>query len=228
LHTFYAPILPPNGGPVLLEDEEARHLKVRRLRPGEGVRLIDGHGGFAIGRYDSGVTVSAEARLEEPPPATQLVLLQAFLPAEKLDWAIQKATELGADRIIFYRAERSVAKRDKPERWERLVRESSKQCGRARFPAVFAVDSLSEAVSKAACERLWLCDGAGSRPGMDGAPATAGIIVGPEGGLTDAEKATAVSAGAVMVRLGPWTLRSETVSSAGLALLQYAYGSPNP
>lgn len=227
MHTFYAPVLPASGGPVELEADEAHHVKVRRLRPGEAVRLIDGAGGYAEGRYVGGATVEAEPRREQPGPAVHLTLFQAALPPERLDYAIEKAVEAGADRIVVFLPERSALGKRNPERsdrWSRIAREAAKQCGRARFAEVEAAAGLTEALAAHPCDLLWLTDPAGTRPEFP-AVTRAGLVVGPEGGLTDAEKAVAIHAGAVAVTLGPYVLRSETVAPAGLALLQYGYGS---
>lgn len=228
MHTFYAPALPAHGGLVELEADEAHHVKVRRLRPGEAVRLVDGAGGYACGRYERGATIAAEAKQIESEPAVRFAVFQAALPPERLDYALEKAVEAGADLLVVFLPERSGLGKRKPERadrWRRIAREAAKQCGRARFPEVEAAGALAEALAARPCDLLWLTDPAGARPEFPGGVARAGLVVGPEGGLTDAEKAAAQNAGAVPVKLGPWILRSETVAPAGLALLQYGYGS---
>jgi 16S rRNA (uracil1498-N3)-methyltransferase len=232
MHTFYLETLPPEGGLVRLDKEEARHARVRRLRAGEAVRLVDGLGGRAEGTALDEDRIEAGARGEEPLPHTELVLLQALLPAEKLDWAIQKAVELGAGHIIVYGAERSLGgdrAGKKEERWARLIREASKQCGRARFPhAVFAGDLESAVGLAGESTRLWVADALGGRPDFAMPPARAGLrvglIVGPEGGFAPAETAFLQAKGFAHLSIGPWVLRSETVAAAGLALLQYGYG----
>lgn len=228
MHTFYAPALPAQGGPVELEADEAHHVKVRRLRAGEAVRLVDGVGGWANGIYTSGATIEAAPKQTEPAPAVRFAVFQAALPPERLDYAIEKAVEAGADAIVIFLPERSALGKRKPERadrWRRIAREAAKQCGRARFSDVEAAGSLAEALAAQPCDLLWLTDPAGARPTFPSGVAQAGLVVGPEGGLTDTEKAAAHNAGAVPVTLGPWILRSETVAPAGLALLQYGYGA---
>lgn len=228
MHTFYAPALPAQGGPVELEADEAHHVKVRRLRAGEAVRLVDGAGGWASGRYASGATIDADPKQTEAAGAVRFAVFQAALPPERLDYAIEKAVEAGADSVIVFLPERSALGKRKPERadrWRRIAREAAKQCGRARFPDVNAAGSLTDALAAHRCDLLWLTDPAGARPAFPAGMKSAGLVVGPEGGLTDAEKSAAQNAGALPVTFGPWILRSETVAPAGLALLQYGYGA---
>jgi 16S rRNA (uracil1498-N3)-methyltransferase len=227
MHAFFAPALAAPGQTVPLARDELQHLRARRIRLGEAVRLIDGRGGYAEGVYDGAAGVTLRAAGTEPEPAVTLVVVQAALPSDTLDWALEKSVEAGAHAIIVFEPARSaLGKRpaDRTERWVRLTREACKQCGRARFPAVTAAPNLAAALASAQCDRLWLADGAGAAPAFGPPPRRAGLIVGPEGGLDDAERAAAASAGAVKVSLGPWVLRSETVAALGLALLQYGYG----
>lgn len=229
MHTFYVPVLAPVGQAAVLAGDELRHLRVRRIREGEAVRLVDGAGGSADGTFEAGDRVRVQAVTQEPLPAVTFVVLQAALPAERLDWALEKAVEAGAHEIVVFEAERSaLGKRqaDRHDRWTRAVREACKQCGRARFPQVTFAASLDEALRVARCDLLWLADAAGARPQFGAPPARAGLLVGPEGGWTDREREAAIAAGARRVTFAPWVLRSETVAPLGLALLQYGYGKP--
>jgi 16S rRNA (uracil1498-N3)-methyltransferase len=232
MHTFYVPQLPAEGGTVTLDDDEARHIRARRLRPGEAVKLIDGAGNFALGTYKSGDQITADRPRAQPEPATALHLIQAWLPAEKLDWVLQKSVEMGASSIVIFQPERSAGgsrRAERTDRWERLIREAAKQCGQARFPRLEVHANLADALANPP-PVLWMMDAEGTRPDfpVSAAPARAALLVGPEGGLSPEEKELALQAGAVKVRLGPWVLRSETVAAAGLALLQYGYGSEQP
>ena len=229
MHTFYAPQLPAEGGTVKFDDEELRHVKSRRLRPGENIRLIDGAGGWANAVYKGADQCLAEPAAAQPLPATPFHLIQALLPAEKLDWALQKSVELGVSAITVFQPERSSMggrKVERTDRWERLIREAAKQCGQARFPGIQFHADLAAALA-APQPLLWMLDAAGARPAFPmPAPTQAALLVGPEGGLSPEEKKCALLAGAVSVRLGPLILRSEPVAAAGLALLQYGYGEP--
>lgn len=229
MHIFYAPQIPAEGGLVTLDDEELRHVKSRRLRPGENVRLINGSGGWANAIYKGADQCLADPVVTQPEPATKFHLIQALLPAEKLDWALQKAVELGAASIAVFQPDRSSMgsrKVERTDRWERLIREAAKQCGQSRFPPIQFHADLAAALSTP-FPVLWMMDAAGGRPALPmPAPKQAALLVGPEGGLSPEEKKCALIAGAVLVRLGPLVLRSETVAAAGLALLQYGYGEP--
>lgn len=228
MHIFYAPLLSAEGGPVKLDDDEMRHVKSRRLRPGEHVRLIDGAGGSANAVYKGADQCLAEPVAYQPEPATAFHLIQALLPAEKLDWALQKAVELGAAAITVFQPDRSSMgsrRVERTDRWERMIRESAKQCGQARFPTIQFQNDLAAALATP-LPLIWMMDAAGARPVFaPPAPAQVALLVGPEGGWSPEERKCAVAAGAVSVRLGPLVLRSETVAAAGLALLQYGYGS---
>ena len=227
MHTFFITALPPEGGTVQLDRDEAHHLRVRRLRPGETVRVVDGQGGFAVGPYVEKECIELGPRQEEALPRTALVLAQAWIPAERLDWSIQKAVEVGAAEIVVYGAERKVMKKGRAEqregRWQRIVREAAKQCGRARFPSIAFVPDLASLLQDVAVDVWWMAEQASTRPVFKGQPRRAGLVVGPEGGFSATEREQLHAAGAHAMRLGPWTLRSETVAPAGLALLEYGY-----
>ena len=227
MHTFFMTPLPPEGGPIRVDKDEAHHVRVRRIRPGETVRLVDGEGAFAWGRYEGEDRFHLQPRAEEALPRTALVLAQAWIPAERLDWAIQKAVESGAAEIVVYGAERKVMKKERAQqregRWQRIVREAAKQCGRARFPSIAFVPDLASLLQDVAVDVWWMAEQASTRPVFEGQPRRAGLIVGPEGGFSATEREQLHAAGAHAMRLGPWTLRSETVAPAGLALLEYGY-----
>ncbi len=230
MHTFYHPDLPAGGGPIDLEADEQRHLQVRRIREGESFRVVDGRGGIAEARLEGKRQVIVAPRDEQPQPSLRLILAQALLPADRLDWALQKAVELGADRILVYGAEHASLRGEranrKEDRWSRLIREAAKQCGRARFPTAGYVPDVTAAFEAEPEANWWVADQAGTDPGGEAGVTAAGLVVGPEGGFSEAERALFRSRNLPVLRLSPWTLRSETVAAAGLALLQYAYREP--
>ncbi|MGH9443408.1 MAG: RsmE family RNA methyltransferase [Thermoanaerobaculia bacterium] len=214
------------GEAVRLSDEERRHARARRLRAGSAVRLID-----AAGRVGSG-TVSRldgeilEIRVEdvrEPEPAnTSITVLAPVLRSTRLSWLIEKATELGAARVLLVdssraqgdRAERAAGER---ARFVRLAREAAKQCGRSTFPSVEGPVPFSEAIACPSDRRL-LLDASGAEFPASVRERKVAIWVGPEGGFTPDEISAAGSAGWERVRLPGATLRAETAALAGLAL----------
>ncbi len=228
MHTFFVEQLPPEGGIVALDPDESRHLKVRRLRAGEAVRAVDGRGGRAQGRYLARNELELEKPGLQPPPQTRLVLLQAAIPAERLDWALQKAVESGVSAVYVYGAERKAGKDlgRKEDRWGRIAREAAKQCGRADFPPIRWQADLSAALTAEPLEHVWMADRGGERAHFgDTSPAAVGLVVGPEGGFSPGEREVLQQAGARAMTLGPFTLRSETVAPAGLAVLHYGYAA---
>lgn len=226
VHSFYVPHLAPGGGHMQLDADEARHAKARRLAVGESIRVVDGQGGYAQAIFAGGDRVETGARQVEPESATALILLQAVIPAERMDWALTKAVEAGVHEIIAYQPAHSALgkrKATRNDRWMRLMREAAKQAGRARFPSIDVAADLSSAITAAHAEIMWLADAEGGRAQFGPAPARVAVIVGPEGGLDADERQQALIAGAVPISFGPWILRSETVAVAALALLQYGY-----
>ncbi len=248
MHRFFADRLA--GSEVRLPASEAHHaLNVLRLRVGAEVELLDGRGASALGRIAEAGHGRAVVRLERhlPPverPGPVLHLAFATPKGKRLDWLLEKATELGAASLQPVLFERSVAGGDltaaKRERWLAHCIAAAKQSGlnwlperRAPLPladllagSLPPVRLLGEASDDALPVRQAL------RPPQSGNPnakpetrnpeseirdVESAILIGPEGGLTDGERAAAVGAGFVPVRLGAATLRIETAAVALLA-----------
>jgi 16S rRNA (uracil1498-N3)-methyltransferase len=228
--------LPPErieGGRGLLGPEARRYLAdVLRLAPGAALEVFDGRGG----RYRAEIEPGFEAvrlgpREEAPAAGLELALVVALAKGEKMDLVVQKATELGVARVLPFEAERSIvrlrsAKGDeRAGRWRRIASEAARQCGRADVPEVLAPSSLDAALAALApgARTVAFHPGGGPLPPWPGVPAMA-AIVGPEGGLTDAEVRACEAAGAVRAGLGPRVLRAETAAIVAVALLQARYG----
>ena len=231
--------LPPERiGPSRAElTDAARHYlsHVLRLGPGASVELFDGRGAAWDATIEPGLAgLALGPRREIAPGGAALHLLVALAKGEKLELVVQKATELGVARVAPFAAERSVVQLDAEKgearavRWRRIAEEAARQCGRADVPEVAAPTSLAAALA-ALPEgvRLLVLHGEGGAPlgalGLEGAAAVA-AVVGPEGGLTEAELSACQAAGAVRARLGPRTLRAETAAMAVVALLQALVG----
>ena len=210
----------------------ARHVQVRRLQPGEALVLFDGRGGewrarvHAIGRQAVQVEPMAhEAAERELVPAVTLIV---GMPAnERMDWLVEKATELGAAALQPATCERSVLRLEgeraarRRAHWQALAVAAAEQCGRTRVPQVHAVRDLGEILPGCAPDaRRWLlspvAQAAPQRP-TDKGPLI--VLSGPEGGLAPAEEAAARAAGFEAVGLGPRVLRAETAPLALLAWL---------
>ncbi len=239
-HRFYAEEEASCPACFLLSPEDTRHaLRVLRLREGDGIEL------FAGGlRYEAVLDSPAPdgritARVLRPLPSTephlQLTLFQGLPKADKMEWIIQKAVELGVHRIVPVRMSRCVVRledRDVPrklERWQRIAREAGKQSGRCVIPEVAPPvdwkDLPALAATLDACAVPWEeCGGTGPRAFAGAHPElhSLGIVIGPEGGI-DPEEMALLSA-CTPITLGPRILRTETAGLAAAAAFLALYG----
>jgi 16S rRNA (uracil1498-N3)-methyltransferase len=222
-----------DGARGFLGPEARRYLAdVLRLAAGDRVEVFDGRGG----RYDAVIEAGFEAvrlgpREEAARAPVELTLVVALAKGEKMDLVVQKATELGAARILPFAADRSVVRleRDKGEeraaRWRRIAEEAARQCGRADVPEVRAPADLAAALAGLApATRLVVFHPGGAPLAQVAAAPCIAAVVGPEGGLTDAEVGACEAAGAHRASLGPRVLRAETAAIVALALLQARHG----
>jgi 16S rRNA (uracil1498-N3)-methyltransferase len=215
---------------------EARHYlaDVLRLGPGAPVEVFDGLGGRYLGTLEDGLeTVALGPRQEARAGAPRISLLFAMARGEKADLVVQKATELGAARLVPFAAARSVVRLEpsraeaRAGRWRRIAEEAARQCGRADVPAIAAPAGLDAALAglPPGTESFVFHPGGASLSQVDAAGAAAlAAVVGPEGGLTEEELAACRRAGAIAVSLGPRVLRAETAAIVAVALLQVRFG----
>jgi len=170
-----------------------------------------------------------------PEPRREVVLALALIAREPLEWAIQKATELGVAHIRLLRTERTLAPAPDPsrlQRWRTIAREAAEQCGRGRVPTIAAPVPLAE---------LWMSPGAGPvvvlgeheeelglHRALPSPFSEVTLVVGPEGGFTRDEIAAARAAGASIASLGPRQLRAETAAVAALTLVLESAGELAP
>jgi 16S rRNA (uracil1498-N3)-methyltransferase len=226
------------GRIVVLDPTEARHLTgALRRRPGDEIVLADGRGAVAEAKLVAIEKGRVEAEIllvrNEPEPKSEGVTLAlAMIDNRVMDWAVQKAVEVGAGRFVPIDAERAqVRGRDlggRVEHWRRIAMQALKQC---RRPWAMVV---TEVVPLAA-----LVDGGSEQAGgvvadLEGSalgelPKTAGnlLVVGPEGGFTAAEKQLFDRRGWPRLRLGPHILRSETAAVVGAAMMVGRLGGEN-
>ena len=222
--------LPGPGESVRLPADEAAHARARRLSAGSEVVLIDGTGREAAARVLRVGRGGVELRVEEVAQeqggldASPLHLLVAAVRAERLGWIAEKAAELGAARLTVVATERTQAFRARDgvlARLERLARASAKQAGASRFTTVAGPTPLSDALHACEGTRLLLDPAGEPFPERLGATAVS-ILVGPEGGLTDGERAAAREAGWLTVALPAGIVRAETAAIAALVLARAA------
>jgi 16S rRNA (uracil1498-N3)-methyltransferase len=234
------------GGLVTLDGAEGRHAAcVRRTRSGERLDVADGQGTVAAGRVTGvgrdRVTLRVEELTQRHRPPPSLVLVQALAKGGRDELAVETATELGVDAVIPWRASRCVVvwsdvrETRSRRRWEDTVRAAAKQSRRADLPPVelpLTTAALASRVGRTVADgglALILCeDAALPLAGLPlpeaGAVGELLVVVGPEGGITDAELAALTEAGGQAVRLGPQVLRASSAGAAALAVLSMRLG----
>ncbi|MDP1953549.1 MAG: 16S rRNA (uracil(1498)-N(3))-methyltransferase [Polaromonas sp.] len=237
---FYADLPLHTGESVQLPAHAARHVQVLRLQPGDLITLFNNQGGEfeatveRMGRSEVAVRIGTHSALErEAPRPVHLVL---GMPAnERMDWLVEKASELGVASMTPLMTERAVLRlrgeraEKKLAHWQGVAIAACEQCGRNRLPLMHGISTLAEWAATLAppapgAPRLLLSLRAGTQPLTSALalyPGTSSVTLlsGPEGGLSPAEENVAVQHGFVPVTLGGRILRAETAPLACLALL---------
>lgn len=225
------------SGSAELHGDEARHLtRVLRVEPGQRFEVSDNERAF--------LAEIAEARgehvrfrilepLASPPLPARVTLCAALIKFDRFEWIVEKATELGVERILPVEATRTErglfeASRKRSERWQRIARESSQQSRRVRVPEILPAARFTEALGMEAPHRFFLEEA--EAPALlheipEERQDTVALLLGPEGGWTDAERAAAHAAGWRAVSLGPLVLRAETAACAALAVVMAAWSA---
>ena len=218
------------GERVALSAEQARYLfGVMRMGEGDALAVIDGRSGeheatvAEAGRRSGALLLGPRTRPLARPPDVWLL----FAPVKKArtDFIVEKATELGATRICPVRTERTQSERVRTDRLRAHAVEAVEQCGGTHLPEVADMAPLGAVLDAwDPARRLVFCDEAlaGEASRID-APAPAALLIGPEGGFSEAERARLRDM-AQAVSLGPRVLRADTAAVAALALWQAAWG----
>jgi 16S rRNA (uracil1498-N3)-methyltransferase len=234
------------GANAYLSGQEARHIAtVLRLAPGKTIILFDGSGSY----YDAQLTKITPNRVEAKilsitpyidtsetaRPALHLAI--ALLKGKKMDFIIQKATELGVDSLRPFRSQYCAVHdgaADKISRWQKIAIEACKQCNRARPPAIHGGADFKDLLAASGKEehdlKLIFWEETGGeilQQTLAQVQETKSslILIGPEGGFSTAETEEAVAAGFQSVTLGRQILRSETAAIAAISILQYKLGN---
>lgn len=231
------PVLAVEAGAVIvLADDVSHYVRgVLRLRTGDPIELYDGAGGIARGvvderRGDKSIRVTVDAVERAPAPAgPEIALFQAIGKNDKVDSVLRAATELGARRLVPVRTARAVADRSgRLDRWQSIVDDAVRVSGRAWAPVLEPIRSLDEVLARPRAPLAIALDGAGSSPlgaALAGAQVAAvDVLVGPEGGFAEEERAAIDAAGWSRVTLGAHTLRTETAGPAIVAILGFVLG----
>ncbi len=225
-------------GRAELRGDAARHLtRVLRAKAGQLHEISDGGTVYLAeiveAHPDCAVFRVVEPLAMPPEPLLRVTLCAALIKFDRFEWIVEKATELGVERIVPVETALSEkglreASAKRAPRWERIARESSEQSRRLRAPQVQPAVRLEEALATAAQYRYFL-EEAGA-PSLHGIlpedrtrPGEAALLIGPEGGWTDGERRAAANAGWLAAGLGPRILRAETAALAALAVLLTAW-----
>jgi 16S rRNA (uracil1498-N3)-methyltransferase len=235
--------IPPEmitGDAIPLKRREARYiLTVLRLGPGDEVTVFDGEGREYRTElsedYDAGMYLAIQEELSPQRESPLRIMLgQALLKGDRMKFVIQKTTELGVDRIIPLLTSRSVpvveGEREslKRERWRRIAQESAKQSGRTVVPEVEAIHELGDflAQGEGAKVMLWEEEPTPLREVAKTIDPHAGItlLIGPEGGFSEAEVSAAQDQGFLVAGLGQRVLRAETATLSVLTIIQHLFG----
>ncbi len=222
---------------ILLSEQSSHHLiNVLRLKLGAMLVVFNGEGGefnaevVAVQKKNITVKLDAFKEISNESPL-KIELAQGISRGDRMDYTIQKAVELGVTQITPLFTERCGVKL-KGERlqkrmlhWQAVIVGACEQSGRCVLPKLNAPLTLSEWLYQAKAEVKFLCDPQAQMKLADfAAVGSAVLLMGPEGGLSEAEVAEAIGAGFVGLSLGPRVLRTETAGLVGVALLQGAWG----
>jgi 16S rRNA (uracil1498-N3)-methyltransferase len=226
-----------HSGHARITGKDAHHLtRVLRVEAGQKFEISDNRDVY-LAEVESArkdlVSFAILERLEATEPALHTTLLVSLIKFERFEWIVEKATELGVERIVPVEAERSEkglarAAAKRLERWKRIAREASEQSRRVRLPEIDECISLQAALAAAADYR-YVLEERTAPPILQALPAErkpqdrVALLVGPEGGWTDREREAIAAAGWSAISLGREILRAETAALAGLAIVNAAW-----
>ena len=226
------------GSEVVLPEDAAAHLvRVLRLQPGDACVLFNGDGHdyeariVAAGKREARADVLSARRVDNEAPL-RVTLLQGIARGEKMDWILQKATELGVARIVPANSERSEVKLDAQRaekrlaHWRGIVVAACEQSGRATLPDIAPPQALGQAVTQRAGRGFILDPFADNTLSSlrDATLRECTLAIGPEGGWSPRDREQLVAAGYEGLRLGPRVLRTETAGIAAISALQALCG----
>ena len=241
---FYCPAPLHYDTTFELPPDAAHHAnRVLRLRIHDPVQVFDGEGNA----FDALISEINGKRVQlnqlrpcavEPPAPLHIVLAQAMCSSEKMDWVVQKATELGAAEIQPVQTQRSVARlsaeraEKRTEHWRGVTVAACEQCRRNRLPHVSAPQDfsawLAQLRSIPGTRFILLPQGATTLHRQSAPQGPVTLLIGPEGGFSAEEALMAQQAGFIPILLGPRVLRTETAAMAGIVALQILWGDFKP
>lgn len=214
---------------IRLTGDEFHHAVVRRVRPGETVEIFGPEAraclAVVIEVLDDELVLhtTGEAPLRES--FLDLTLGMALIKPDRFELVLQKGTELGVSRFVPVLSDRTEVRIERIEkrtdRWNRIIEEAVKQCGRSRLPALSAPMAFEEMLGNPPC---FILDANAESTGFGPQASAATLLIGPEGGFTPNELRQAAEYGCVGIRIGPRRLRAETAALAAVTLIQSEWG----
>ncbi len=220
-----------------LQGEEARHLtRVLRAEAGQRYEISDNqstHLAEIVEARGDRIVFRVVEAMPEPVTPIRITLYAALIKFDRYEWEIEKATELGVERVVPVETARTekglrAAAEKRAARWARIAREASQQARRARIPEIRPAVDFATALTEPAHPRYFLEETAAPPlwrllPAVRERESSAALLVGPEGGWTDGEREAARAAGWQAVSLSPQVLRAETATAAAVAILMNAW-----
>lgn len=233
------------GAPVDLGPIRHQVTRVLRMQPGDSILLLDGLGGeyvTELGQDAEGriFATALERRTASGEPSVHLTLYQCALKSDKMEWVLQKCTELGVSRIVPVVSERTIVRpaakvARKADRWRTILREAAEQSRRGRIPALSEPMTWQEAVAHPDPDAVRLVAWENPNESLGLAKAVRAVtksssgyavalLIGPEGGISDGEMDAARAQGWHAVTLGPRILRAETAALAAVSIVMSELG----
>ncbi len=235
---YYAPPSAINGDQITLSRDERKHLvTVVRHRTGDVITIVDGAGNVYTAAIEQisheTVTCRVNSKDRQDRPLRIVLGVGLLKNPSRFDFLVEKATELGVAEVVPLTSERTVAARGKADHWNNIALAAMKQSGRAYLPTVAPVTPFKEFVGLPSADEVAViahekAEAVSITEVLYGTrPSAVRICIGPEGGFSDGEVATAVKSGWRQVRLGGFRLRTETAAIVAVAMCNQAAFTPS-
>lgn len=237
---FYHPDTVQLDTSVALQDDAVQHIaRALRMRPGEQIMLFTGDGNEYLATLVQVEKRRVSAHIDQVEPGRsesplKVSIGQTLSRGERMDYAVQKSTEMGVHQITPLFSERCEVKlppnrqEKRVSHWQQVAISACEQSGRVTPPDIAAPQQLSEWLKAQDAELKLVLHHHSERPlGQLPAPTSVALLIGPEGGLTEAEVELAIEQGFTPLAIGPRVMRTETAPVAALALLNYLWGDLN-
>jgi 16S rRNA (uracil1498-N3)-methyltransferase len=223
MNIYYAPPSQIHGTVAELYEQEARHAsKVMRAREGDSLVIVDGKGGRYEGPIQRITQETVQIEVQEtqrfPKPQPELILGMGIIKKrDRLEFAVEKAVELGASRIALFRSQRTIKENVRMDRLESITLSAMKQSLRTWLPEISCYNSMEEVISyfpDAQCLLAHEKVESGNEGLLNNPQSSRLLLIGPEGGFTEQEVGVGREAGAKLISLGDYRLRAETSAIA--------------